>query len=59
MIDRSMIEMKCPKCGSEDIDCYETAFDIPRGLHWDFYCCENCKAYFDVKYVAVEIELRD
>jgi hypothetical protein len=59
IIDRSMIEMKCPKCSSEDIECYETDFNIPNGLHWDFYSCRDCDAHFDVKYAAVEIEMRD
>lgn len=59
IIERSMIEMKCPKCRSEDIDCYDTEFDIPKGLHWDFYYCRNCDTHFDVKYVAVEIEIID
>ena len=59
MIDRSMIEIKCPKCGSEDICCYETDFDMSKGINWDFCDCRDCHTYFDIKYVAVEIEVRD
>ena len=54
-----MIEIKCPKCGSKIFDCYDTDFNREDAVSWDFCCCENCGAYFDIKYVAVEIELRD
>ena len=53
-----MIEIKCPKCGSKNFDCYDTDFDM-KGTCWDFCHCEDCDADFDIKYVAVEIELRD
>lgn len=56
MIDRSMIEIKCPKCGSTNYDCYDTDFDMSQGLHWDLCYCEDCGDGFKIKYVAVEIE---
>lgn len=59
MIDRSMIEIKCPNCGSEDIECYDNDFDMSKGINWDFCCCRNCKDYFNIKYVAVEIKSID
>ena len=59
MIERSMIEIKCPKCGSTNYDCYDTDFDMSQGIHWDLCYCEDCDAGFNIKYVAVEIELRD
>ena len=53
-----MIEIKCPKCGSKNFNCYDTDFDR-EGTCWDFCHCEDCDADFDIKYVAVDIELRD
>lgn len=58
MIKESTIELKCPKCGSKNFDCYDTDFDM-KGTHWDFCYCEDCGTNFDIRYVAVEIESRD
>ena len=49
-------EIRCPECGSEDYDCYDIS--TMDGIHWDFCCCEDCGAEFDVKYIAVEIKLK-
>ncbi len=54
-----MIEIKCPKCGSKNFDCYDTDFDLYGGICWDFCCCEDCGTDFDIKYTAVEIETRN
>lgn len=51
-----MIEFKCPKCGSENFDYYDTDFDIAEGIHWDLCSCDKCSALFRIRYVAVEIE---
>ena len=50
-----MIEIKCPECGSKDFYCYDTDFDMQKGIHWDLCYCENCRIDFDIKYVAIEI----
>lgn len=58
MIDRSMIQIKCPKCGEKNyIDCYDTDFSFDDGIHWDLCHCGECGADFSVKYVAVDIEV--
>ncbi len=54
-----MIEIKCPKCGSKEFDCYDTDFNLQEGIHWDLCYCEDCGANFDIRYMAVEIEEED
>lgn len=54
-----MIEIKCPNCGSEDYDCYDTNCCMEMGVHWDKCYCEECGAQFDIKYIAVEIEVKE
>ena len=51
-----MVEIKCPKCASENLDCYDTDFDFEAGTHWDLCYCSDCGAEFKIKYQAVEIE---
>lgn len=54
-----MIEIKCPKCGSKNFDCYDTDFILLDGICWDFCYCEECGANFNIRYMAVEIELEE
>jgi hypothetical protein len=49
-------KIKCPNCGSEDYECYDTT-NNGNGVCWEYCCCEDCDTQFDVKYVAVEIKL--
>lgn len=51
-----MIEIKCPKCGSKEFDCYDTDFNLQEGIHWDLCYCEDCGANFNIRYMAVDIE---
>ena len=54
-----MIDIKCPKCGSYDFDCYDMSFNADYEMNWALCYCENedCGAQFSIKYVATEIEL--
>lgn len=54
-----MIKIECPKCNSENFDCYDTDFNIQKGIHWDLCYCEECGANFNIRYMAVDIELED
>ena len=52
----NITKIRCPKCGSENYDRYDTE-NYGNGVHFDYCYCEECDAQFDVKYVAVEITL--
>lgn len=54
-----MIEIKCPKCGSEYFDCHDTEFNDSEGVAWALCYCEDCGTEFDIKYKAVEINVVD
>ena len=56
-----MIDIKCPKCGSTEFDCYDVSFDADFGAVRALCYCENedCDTQFDIKYVVTEIELDD
>lgn len=56
-----MIEIKCPKCGSTNFDCYDVSFGCDYKTVWALCYCENedCDTQFDIKYDATEIELDD
>ena len=58
-MEKSLIEIKCPKCGSKDFDVYDVDFNIAQGIHWDLCYCDDCGAEFKIKYIAVEIEEYD
>lgn len=49
------IEIKCPRCGSKEYECYDE--HGINGIHWEKCVCYDCDTQFDIKYVAVEIEL--
>lgn len=51
----NIIEVKCPKCGSKDYECYDTSHR-GDGTCVEYCYCEECDAQFDVKYIAVEIK---
>ena len=51
-----MLEFKCPKCGSEDFDCFDIDFDMSAGIHWDICSCNECEELFKIKYSVVAIE---
>ena len=50
-----MIEVKCPVCNSENINCYD--IETVDVIQYNSYYCEECMAHFEVKYVASEIDL--
>lgn len=50
-----MLELKCPLCGSDQFDYFDTD-DDGRGTHWDICNCDSCGRIFKIKYVAVSIE---
>ena len=52
----NITEIRCPKCGSDSYDCYNTE-NNGSGVHWDYCYCEDCDAQFDVKDIATEIKL--
>ena len=54
-----MIEVKCPKCGSTDFECYDIDCNMEHTIHWDECYCNVCDEQFDIRYEAVEIETRD
>ena len=54
-----MIEIKCPKCGSHDFDCYDISFNAEYEMNWALCYCEDCDAQFSIKYEVTEIELDD
>lgn len=48
------IEIKCPECGSEEFECYDSySMD---GVYLEHCVCYDCDELFDVKYIAVEIK---
>lgn len=51
-----MINLKCPKCGSEDFDCFDMDSTLDGNTKWDICSCDECGALFEIKYVAVAIE---
>ena len=53
-----MLELKCPICGSEQFDCFDMDYD-GHGLHWDICNCNECGAIFKIRYIAVDIELKE
>lgn len=54
-----MIDIKCPKCGSYDFDCYDISFNANYEMNWALCYCEDCGTQFNVKYVFDDIELED
>ena len=50
-----VIEVKCPVCSSESIDCYD--IESENNIQYNLCYCEECSAHFEVKYVATEIKL--
>lgn len=54
-----MIDIKCPKCGSYEFDCYDVSFNADCNTSWNRCYCEECGTNFSIKYVAVEVELDD
>lgn len=52
-----MIKIECPKCGSDNFNCYDTDFNSNKGIHWDLCDCEDCGASFNVRYRVEDIEL--
>lgn len=51
-----MIEIKCPHCGSKVFACYDTEFNIQKGVCLEFCYCMDCNMDFKIKYEAVEIK---
>jgi hypothetical protein len=51
-----MSKVKCPKCGSEEFDCYDTNSYYDDGTHVEDCYCEECDCQFTVKYEMVEIK---
>jgi hypothetical protein len=54
-----MIEIKCPRCGSYDFDCYDIAFGANYELTYAKCYCDDCDCQFDIRYEAVDIELEE
>lgn len=54
-----MFKIECPKCGSDNFNCYDTDFDIRKGIHWDLCDCMDCGASFNIRYRAEDIEFVD
>lgn len=52
-----MFKIECPKCGSDNLNCYDTDFNFDKGLHWDLCDCEDCGASFNIRYRVEDIEL--
>ncbi len=51
-----MSKVKCPKCGSEEFDCYDMNSYYEDGTYEENCVCYECDAQFTVKYKMVSIE---
>ena len=51
-----MSKVKCPKCGSEEFDCYDLDSYYEDGTHEENCVCYECDCQFTVKYKMVEIK---
>ena len=51
-----MIEVKCPKCGNTEFDCYDTDCDMNYTTHWNLCYCDECGTQFKIEYTAIGIE---